>query len=727
MHEITGWLIDLYAVPQGGVKLWVICDNGERLCLRKDFAVTFYAGGDFSVLRRAWMYLRDKNVSLARTRRSDLFTGERDVLAVTVPHPYELPKLFRDLAHEFPMLDYYNADIPLALRFAAQTDVGLLGYCRFVLEGELVSTIEALDSPWVLNPCSIPLRVLSLSPDIEPALGTPSKLKVKYERVEYSLDLEPARPFILTISAELNRFDPDLILTDYGDTWIFPYLRKYHKDFNPNRDLSTQMLVKRAMSYFTYGQAAHRGAQTHLFGRWHIDRRNAMMFNEYGLDGVLEQARVTGLGIQEMARKSPGAGITAMQMLTALKQDVLVPLQKQQAESGKSLNELIRADRGGMIYQPMIGLHHNVAQIDFSSMYPSIMVNWNISPETVCRVVTSGLANVVLKPLNIEKTSEGLIPQTLRPLLDKRLKLKQLLLELDPRDCRVGELKARAAALKWLLVVCFGYLGYKNARFGKIESHEAVTALSRELLLQSKEIAENMDFVVLHMYIDSLFVQRAGAQHLSHFTPLLEKIAEQTGLSIALDGIYKWVVFPPSKRDARVSVPNRYFGAFQGGEIKARGIALRRHDTPKYVADTQMGILKILAKADDPQKKKRESHEYLFKQMRLLREGRIPIEDLIISRTLSRPVESYRSPSPTARAARQLQVHGKNVQPGMNIRYVFTYESDGVCAWGAGDIERKMVNVKQYLRLLKRAEDEVFDVFGESMQNASFAFRQVQP
>ena len=83
MHKITGWLIDLYAAPEGGIKLWVICKNGERLCLRKNFAVTFYASGDFSTLRRAWVYLRDKNVSLTRTRRRDLFTGERDVLAVT--------------------------------------------------------------------------------------------------------------------------------------------------------------------------------------------------------------------------------------------------------------------------------------------------------------------------------------------------------------------------------------------------------------------------------------------------------------------------------------------------------------------------------------------------------------------------------------------------------------------------------------------------------------------
>ena len=142
-------------------------------------------------------------------------------------------------------------------------------------------------------------------------------------------------------------------------------------------------------------------------------------------------------------------------MLTALRNNIMVPVQKQQVEGRKTLAELIRADHGGLIYQPIIGLHGNVAQIDFSSMYPAIMVKHNISPETV----------------GLEDAPEGLIPKTLRPLLEKRMMLKNILSDLDPRDCRVEILKARASALKWLLVVCFGYLGYKNVRFGKIESH----------------------------------------------------------------------------------------------------------------------------------------------------------------------------------------------------------------------------------------------------------------
>jgi len=463
MSEQTGWLFDVYAHQEEGIVLWLLTDDNQRLRLRMDFPVTFHVSGDFRLLRQAWAYLKEKGVKLERKQRHDLFEGECDVMSVTIANPSHLSGLFMDLSRRFPSLDYYDADIPISLRFIARTNTYLLGRCRVHLDREWIRQIEPLDSPWEINPVPLPLRIMTLSPDTDPAISTPQNLRVRCGRDHFSVPLKPVRPFLLGLRADLNRYDPDLILTDYGDTWLFPQLKIWSNEngieLNPNRDKDREVLTRRADSYFAYGQVIYRGAQMHLFGRWHIDRRNAMSYGEYGLEGAMEQARVTGLGVQEMARKSPGAGITAMQVLTALRSDVLVPMHKSQAEDTKTLIELIRADRGGMIYQPLIGLHHNVAQIDFSSMYPAIMVKHNISPETVGK----------------ENALEGLIPRTLRPLLEKRLRLKNILLDLNPNDCRVGLLKKRAVALKWLLVVCFGYLGYKNARFGKIESYEAVT------------------------------------------------------------------------------------------------------------------------------------------------------------------------------------------------------------------------------------------------------------
>ncbi len=701
MDETTGWLLDVYADQESGIVLWLLTDDDKRLRLRMDFTVTFYAAGDFSLLRQAWIYLRCKDVKMERKIRRDLFLGDRDVLSVTTPNPSKLSKIFSDLSRQFPSLDYYDADIPISLRSIAQTNAHLLGLCRVEHNNEWVQTIEPLNSPWEIDPTPIPLRILTLSPDVNPSIRKPTRLRVQYKQNEYSLPLEPTRTFMIGLKADLKHLDPDLILTDYGDTWLFPQLKVWSKesgvDLNPNRDENKDILTRRADSYFAYGQVVYRGAQAHLFGRWHIDCRNAMSFGEYGLEGAMEQARVTGLGVQEMARKSPGAGITAMQMFTALRNEILVPFQKQQVEGTKTLAELIRADHGGLIYQPIIGLHSNVAQIDFSSMYPAIMVKHNISPETV----------------GIVDAQEGLVPKTLRPLLEKRLMLKNILLDLSPRDCRVEILKARAAALKWLLVVCFGYLGYKNARFGKIESHEAVTAMSRELMLQAKEVAEDMGFIVLHMYVDCLFVQQEGFERSADFTPLMDAIADKTGIPIAMDGVFKWVAFLSSKRDGRVPVPNQYFGAFDDGTIKYRGIELRRRDTTLWVRKIQLAVLEILARANTP----KQMTDYIPHVLAFvdrakhdLKAGRVPHEELIVKQKLSRTLDGYKSPSPAARAALQLQAIGRQIAPGQSVQFLFTRGGSGVQAWELGEtLDSGRLDTKRYCTLLDRAIRTVLD------------------
>jgi DNA polymerase-2 len=701
MDEVTGWLFDIHPHPERGIVLWIIADSGERLRLRMDFTVTFYAAGDFARLREAWRYLAGR-ARLARTQRRDLFTGMRDVLAVTVDAS---SGVFPELRSRFPDLDYYDADIPVTLRFIARTDCHLLGRCRLTFDGEWIQSIEPLSSPWEIVHAPIPLRIMRLAPDVDPAVRKPSQLKVQSERGEYCLPLEPIRPFLISLQADLKRLDPDLLLTSHGDAWLIPKLIEWSKEtglhLDLNRERGRAVELRAARSYFTYGQMVYRGAQSHLFGRWHIDRKNALLFSEYELEGVLEQSRVTGLGVQEMARKSPGAGITALQVTTALRNDVLISFTKQQAETTKTLVELVRADKGGLIYQPIIGVHKDVAQIDFASMYPSIIVSHNISPETL------GMKNAPM----------GLIPQALKPLLEKRLAIKNLMQRLDERDCEYAKLRERSAALKWLLVVCFGYLGYKNARFGRIESHEAVTAISRELMLGAKEVAEDMGFTVLHMYVDSLFVQRENAREKEDFAPLLDAIYEKTKIPIALDGIYRWVCFLSSKRDKRIPVPNRYFGVFQNGEVKYRGIAARRRDTPFLVRKTQLQVLDCLAQADTlegVQDFLPAGQRIKEQAMRDLRAGRVPLEELVVTQSLSRELAQYRCPSPVARAGLQLQASGRSAAAGQFIRFVYVRGDERVRAWELG-VDPRTVDVGRYGELLGRAVEEVMGVFAGSM------------
>ena len=710
MDEIlTGWLLDVY-VEETTVTLWLLEDGGQRRCLTHAFPAAFYAAGQAEQLRTLWHWLSEQEipVHLSRMERKDVFQGMVTVLAVEVVHAPQMDALFRQAVETFPDLTYYDGDVSISLRYAASYGVFPLARCQIVVNGDKVKSIMPLDSPWDLDPEPAPLRILSLEPDCDPAQGCPRHVVVSYDRVSYTQPLEPARAFLISLRSTLERYDPDLLLTSWGDTWLLPYLLKLSNESDLpialNRSTMQDVLEHRARTYFSYGQIVYKGSQVQLRGRLHIDRHNAMMWSDYGLEGILEMARVTALPIQDAARLSPGTGISSMQFVTALRGNILIPWHKYQAEIPKTANELIHSDMGGMVYQPTIGLHKNVGGIDFVSMYPGIMVHFNISPE-VPRAKGSDLAPAPGDP--------GIVPQTLAPLLKKRVALKTLLSNLHPKDCRREAYKARSSAEKWLLVTCFGYLGYKNARFGAIESHEAVTACGREALMRAKEAAEDLGFTILHMYVDGLWVQRSDCTSSEDFQVLLAEVPERTGLPIALDGIYRWVVFLPSRVDKRIPVPNRYFGVFQDGSIKVRGIEARRHDTPTFISETQMDILKILAKASNANNLPDllpQVHAYVGRRVDDLMKGRVPLEELLVSQRLSRELNEYSSPSPAARAVLQMQAEGKLVSPGQRVRFLYTRGEPGVKAWYATESpDISMVDSSRYRTLLLRAVNAVVE------------------
>lgn len=469
-----------------------------------------------------------------------------------------------------------------------------------VSEYNLIRRIENLEDQWALDPAPIPLRILSIAPDTSPSHAPPKAIHLKYEQQEHWFSFEPSRALLVNLNSVLHRYDPDLLLTSWGDTWLLPRLLAMSEECGIplllNRDRDAQIYQKKERWYFSYGQIVYKGQQIRLFGRWHIDRQNALFWKDYGLEGILEMARVTALPVQTAARVSPGTGISSIQMLAALRNNILVPWQKQQAEMVKPASDLFEADQGGLIFQPVMGVHRNVAFLDYVSLYPSAIVHFNISPETL-GVNVPGAERVPELNLTINRAKTGIVPLALEPLLVKRIALKRRAKTLPRWDPRKETDKKRSDALKWLLVTCFGYLGYKNARFGRIEAHQAVAAYGREALLQAKEAAEDIGLEVLHAYVDGIWLKRADESEPERLDELVEEIERRTGLPIVVDGIFRWVVFLPSRVNDHRSVANRYFGVFQDEEIKARGIALRRRDTPAFIARVQSELLECLAQS----------------------------------------------------------------------------------------------------------------------------------
>jgi DNA polymerase II len=719
MKEYTGWLFDLYVHPKQGVVLWLVGGDGKPHSFTQTFQITFYVGGPFHRLRELWNYLREKPVMLSRTQREDLHEGIKDVLEVKIMNPFSFDELFKEVNQRFPDLLYYDVDIDLLLRYAAAFGVFPLVHCRVeVKQGWKVSKITPLDTPWELDPKLPDLRVLQIRPDVNPSHDIPQYLSVNFDQFKYRLPLDKPRKLLSCLNAALMQYNPDVILTSYGDTWLFSYLETVSKKtgipFNPNRDLSQSIHRKKEISFRNYGKSHHRGEQVHLFGRWHIDDQNCMTFGDYGLMGAIEQARVTGLAVQEIARRSPGAGIAAMQTLTALRRNILVPYQQQKGEVPKTYNELVVSDRGGLVFEPLPGIFPNVAIIDFMSMYPSIIVEYNISPETVGVEEEDAF---YIPEMGIKISShEGLIPATLRPMVEKRVKIKRLLKTMKKSDKHYLRYQAYSNALKWLCVVAYGRLGFANSTFGRINSHEVVSFIGRKMLLKAKEIAEDHNFTVIHAYVDSLFIYCPDATKEEDFQPLLDEIEQETKLPIEVEQMYSWMAFISSRQNPNLSVANRFFGLQHDREYKLRGLASRREDTPLFVVKAQLQALQILAKERDPNRLPQLLPEILSivqENFSILNNRNIPVEELVVTQTLSRELDEYRVPSAVARAARQLRSVGKNIRMGQRIQFLYTKTKQGVYAWDLpGTFNPTLIDIYRYKELLFRAVHEVLQPLG---------------
>jgi DNA polymerase-2 len=163
-------------------------------------------------------------------------------------------------------------------------------------------------------------------------------------------------------------------------------------------------------------------------------------------------------------------------------------------------------------------------------------------------------------------------------------------------------------------------------------------------------------------------------------------------------------------------VPNRYFGVFQDGSIKARGIEARRRDTAPFIAKVQMELLQHLAQAQNADQLPAclpGAAAILRRRLAELNSRRVPLEELLVAQKLSRELSAYADPSPAARAALQLQAAGKTTRPGQRVRFFYLRGEPDVHAWDQPNLPNPAaLDVARYQTLLVRAAGTILQPMG---------------
>ncbi len=736
--HVRGWILDVYPSDFGKFAVWLIAENGQRLRLTDTFQPILYiAGREESLDRLTSGFPYDRSVlSWDFVQRYASATDRREskVLQVTLKDSRMSSAFTQRVLKAGRYLQYqvFNCDLKHEQMYFYAMDVFPLAFVEVeVSGGSLRYRLE--DSADSTDYSVPPLRVLKT--DVEVAktakiakLSDPiGKITLTQNDNIVTIDSGSEAEKLLRFVDLVKEHDPDILVTKGGDSYLFPYLARRAKINNVSESLvlgrdNMPLVAKnvRGRTFFSYGRTFYRAPVRRLYGRVHVDTKNTFILAECSLDGLFEIARTCRVSLHNAARSSIGSSMSSIEFYQAMKSGLLIPRNKSIPEAFKTALELLVGDRGGFVYEPEVGVHDDVGEVDFSSMYPTVMVNHNISAETVlCKCCPDSKIRIPELGYHICEKREGVVPKALRPVIAKRLQYKRLKVETTDENLKEAY-DNRQIALKWILVTCFGYLGYRNARFGTVDGHIGVCAFGREAFLKASRIAEENGFRVVHGIVDSLWLKKKGATDEEYFE-LCKTIEKETGIPLSFEGRYRWIVFLPSRMHPNVGVLNRYYGTMENGKVKVRGIELRRRDTPPFVHEAQAKVLEILAEAGNSRefvKRIPEALKVIREYRKKLLDGEIPIWDLIITKHLSKHPKDYRQMVSQVIAAKQLINKGAEVAAGKNIRFLFTsadnkrYERRVT----AEEFIEKNTNsdVKKYLMLLYASAANMFSPFGYS-------------
>jgi DNA polymerase elongation subunit (family B) len=231
-----------------------------------------------------------------------------------------------------------------------------------------------------------------------------------------------------------------------------------------------------------------------------------------------------------------------------------------------------------------------------------------------------------------------------------------------------------------------------------------------------------------------LWLKKHGAVT-EDYEELCTEVNKKVGLELDFGGLYKWIVFLPSKTHPDIPVLNRYYGVKENGKLKFRGLEVRRRDTPKFVYDAQLEMLNVLASANDAEscvKKIPDALRVFKKYRKKLLAGEVTVWDLIVTKRVSKELDAYTQNISQKIAGEQLVNDGFEISPGKSVKFLFVDAKNKrhnrrVIAKELIE-ERTNLDLQKYLSFLYSAAESVLSPFNYSakeVQDFVLGYKQI--
>lgn len=324
---------------------------------------------------------------------------------------------------------------------------------------------------------------------------------------------------------------------------------------------------------------------------------------------------------------------------------------------------------GAFVFQPKPGLYNDVLFFDFSSMYASVIVTYNLSLSTFSekKITNSSMANLRDGKAYFTKKS-GFFAEMLKEFIEKRRKYKE---EYNKNPNNL--LKARSNAYKLLANASYGYQGFFGARYYCYEAAAATAYFAKQSIKKAIDTFEKNKFPVVYSDTDSVAIV-LNKKTKKQAMEILNKINSKLPGVMALDyeGLFKrgiWV----TKRTGEFGAKKKYALIDKNNKIKIRGFETVRRDWCNLARETQNKILQFILKDGN----ETQALDYIKKIIKQLKNREVPLEKLFIRTQLKKPIEEYKSINPHVTIAKRMKEQGIPVDIGMRIEYYIAEPENG--------------------------------------------------
>ncbi|RKX99279.1 MAG: DNA polymerase, partial [Spirochaetes bacterium] len=400
------------------------------------------------------------------------------------------------------------------------------------------------------------------------------------------------------------------------------------------------------------------------------DSELALELGEKLLPQIFEICKIVGQTPFDISRMSYSQLVEWLLIRKAFQRGEVVPRRPKHEEIQK--RRMSPPYTGGYVLEPKEGIYSNIALFDFRSLYPSIIITHNISPETldctICEECKRGESRKNTDPDGKHyycTIRTGFIPQTIRELVEERMEIKKRMKKLDKTSEEYKKLKIRQHVLKIMANSSYGYYGYPGSRWYSRVCAQSAASWGRFYIKKVIEMAKAKGYTVIYGDTDSLFVKMKSKKEALEF--LKETNASLPGL-IELDfqGIYKSGIFVSAKTGG--GAKKRYALMDFEGNITIRGFERVRRDWSKIAKITQERVLEVVLKDESPEKAVKMVKDVIDK----LKRHEVRKEDLVIYSQITKRIGEYEQIGPHVIAAQKAIKAGRKIEVGSVISYIIT-------------------------------------------------------